>query len=43
MSLILLSPVACDNTHRPSQATDPGTVARQVIADFLTLPVTEVT
>jgi len=43
LSLILLSIGACDDTPPRPRPTDPGTVARQVIADFLALPITEVT
>lgn len=41
--LIFMSIGACDNTPPPPLPTDPGTIARRVIADFLSLPTTEVT
>jgi len=41
-SFILLSTSACKNTPAPPQPTDPDTVARRVIADFLSLSITDV-
>jgi len=42
-SLLLAVLGACDTTPPPGQPADPGQIARQVIADFLSLPVAEVT
>ncbi len=41
--LVLLSIGACGDARPPPQTSDPGTVARQVVADFLSLPLTEIT
>lgn len=40
---IVLSISACGDTHPPPRSTDPGPVARQVVAEFLSLPIAEVT
>jgi len=40
--LVSLLAGACGRTHSPAQTSDPAHVARQVIADFLSLPVSEV-
>ena len=39
-SLLLFS--ACDNARNPPLPTDPGNVARRVVAEFLSLPITDV-
>lgn len=43
LSLVFLSIGACDTPRPPPQSTDPGTIARRVVADFLSLPMAEVT
>jgi len=40
--LVSLLTGACGQAHSPAPTTDPAHVARQVIADFLSLPVSEV-
>ena len=40
---ILLTIIACADDRPPIQSTDPATVARQIVADFLSVPITEVT
>jgi len=41
--LALLSFGACGDARAPTQPTDPGSVARRVVAEFLSVPITEVT
>ncbi len=40
---ILLVISACADKHPPQKPTDPGVVAQQVIGEFLSLPIAEVT
>lgn len=39
---VLLSIVACDDTRSPPPPTDPGSVARRVVAEFMSLPMDDV-
>jgi hypothetical protein len=43
LMFILLNIIACADARPPLQPTDPATVARQVVADYLSVPITEVT
>lgn len=40
---VLLLIAACNDTRSPPLPTDPGTVARHVVAEFMSLPITEIT
>lgn len=39
----LLTTSACENPSPPPKSTDPGTVAKQVVAEYLSLPLTDIT
>lgn len=39
----ILSFSACGDARTPAQPTDPGTAARRVVAEYLSVPITEVT
>ncbi len=43
ISIVLLSPGACNDQRPPQPSNDPGTIARNVVTEFLSLPDTEVT